>query len=123
ILKLSSYRIFARKCIVKEIDHVLCKKFVDKYHLQKYCNSKFCYGLYYGKYLVAVMTFGNLRRALGQIAKEGTYELLRFCTVNNFHIIGGASKMFAHFINTQSPQKIISYADRRWSNGNLYVQL
>ena len=41
----------------------------------------------------------------------------------NTNVIGGASKLFKYFIETHKPKKIISYADRRWSNGNLYEKM
>ena len=69
------------------------------------------------------MTFGNLRKNLGQTSKEGSYELLRFCNKLNTTVIGGASKLFKYFVKTYSPEKVISYADRRWSEGKLYHNL
>ena len=69
------------------------------------------------------MTFGSLRKSLGQNKKDGQYELLRFCNKLNFSIIGGASKLFKYFKNKYNPLLVISYADRCWSNGNLYKRL
>ena len=54
---------------------------------------------------------------------EGVYELLRFCNKLNTTVVGGASKLLKHFIKTVNPKSIISYADKRWSNGNLYEKL
>ena len=56
-------------------------------------------------------------------SEVGEYELLRYCTVANFNIIGGAGKLLKYFERNYNPSKIISYADRRWSQGNLYRQL
>jgi hypothetical protein len=50
-------------------------------------------------------------------------ELLRFCNKLNTSVIGGASKLFKHFINNYKYNQIISYADKCWSNGNLYKTL
>ena len=36
------------------------------------------------------------------------------------NVIGGASKLLKHFINHYNPNQIVSYADRRWSNGKVY---
>ena len=69
------------------------------------------------------MTFGSHRKALGRAVKENEYELLRFCNKLNMRIIGGASRLFTHFIRTVQPKSVISYADRRWSNGNMYEQI
>ena len=51
------------------------------------------------------------------------YELLRFCNKLNTTVIGGASKLFNYFIKKYDPESIVSYADRRWSQGNLYEKL
>ena len=54
---------------------------------------------------------------------KNEWELLRFCNKINHSVVGGASKLFKHFIKTHNPNDIISYADRRWSQGKLYQQL
>jgi hypothetical protein len=70
------------------------------------------------------MTFGNLRKNLGQRqTEENSFELLRFCNKLNTTVIGGASKLFQTFIRLNKPKRIISYADRRWSIGNLYENM
>jgi len=47
--------------------------------------------------------------------------LQRYCSLKNTNIIGGASKLFSHFIkNNNNFEKIISYAKRDYSSGNLY---
>ena len=51
------------------------------------------------------------------------YELLRFCNKLNTNIVGGANKLFKHFIKNHNPKEITTYADRSWGNGNLYKQL
>lgn len=38
-------------------------------------------------------------------------------------VVGGASKLFKYFINVYQPKSVVSYADRRWSFGNLYNKL
>ena len=69
------------------------------------------------------MTFGCLRKNLGNKNKENCYELLRFCNKINTNVVGGASKLLSHFIKQYHPEEIISYADRRWSQGNVYEKL
>ena len=69
------------------------------------------------------MSFGSFRKNLGREKIDGGFELLRFANAKNISVIGGASKLFNHFVKTISPVEIISYADRRWSMGNLYEQL
>jgi hypothetical protein len=60
---------------------------------------------------------------MGSKSENGTYELLRFCNKLNYSIVGGASKLFKYFVKNYNPIKIISYADRSWSKGNLYYNL
>jgi len=70
------------------------------------------------------MTFGKRRIALGKKeSKDGEYELLRFCTLSNFNITGIASKLLKYFERNYNSTKIITYADRRWSQGQLYHNL
>ena len=69
------------------------------------------------------MTFGSLRKSLGQKSQINSYELLRFCNKKNISIVGGASKIFKYFLNKWKPNEIISYSDNSRSNGNLYEKL
>jgi len=41
----------------------------------------------------------------------------------NFSVIGGFSKMLKYFERKYSPKNILSYANRRWSQGNVYESL
>lgn len=116
-------KIYARKCVIKEVDSHTASKFLDENHIQGTCNSSYRYGLYYNDELVSIMTFGKLRKNLGSADKDGYYELLRFCNKLNTAVVGGASKLFMHFLKEKKPTNVISYADRRWSNGNLYEKL
>lgn len=112
------HRIFARKCIIKEISSNVAKDFLESNHLQGHCNSSIRYGLFFNDELVSCMTFGKRR-----ITGKTELELLRFCNKLNTQVIGGASKLFKHFVRNIEFEEIISYADRRWSNGNLYENL
>ena len=60
---------------------------------------------------------------MGQISIEGFFEMLRFCNKLNTNVVGGASRLFKHFIKNHNPVEIISYADRSWSTGDLYERL
>ncbi len=123
ILGKIKYSIYARKCIIKLIDSKLKNKFLNKYHIQGEDKSNVHLGAFYKNRLVAVMTFGKLRKALGQIAKEGSWELTRFATIANFNIVGIGSKLLNYFEQNYKPMQINSYADRRWSEGNMYYKL
>lgn len=115
--------IYARKCIVKEVSYEDSIKFLNKNHLQGFVVSKYRIGLYHCDKLISLMTFGSYRKSLGRDQKEDEYELLRFCNKLNYRIPGAASKLLNYFIKTYHPKKIITYCDRRWSQGKLYDEL
>lgn len=125
ICGLTKYKIYGRKCKIERItNNSLKKKFLDKYHIQGNDKSLVYYGLYYKNRLVSLMTFGPLRNALGNKTKqENVWELVRYCTISNFTVVGGAHKLLKHFLTIHKPLKIVTYADARWSVGNLYEQI
>ena len=120
-LALIQHRIYARKCQIRNVDKTIGYKFLEDNHLQGKCPSTIMIGLYYNDELVTLMTFGKSRHFVGSGKFE--YELLRFCNKLNTNVVGGASKLFKYFIEQYSPKSVVSYADKRWSNGNLYKQL
>ena len=122
-LGLIKRKIYARKCKIIELNPSTCSKFLDKYHIQGSIGSTYKYGLVYKDNVVAIMTFNKGRTATGHTAKDGEWELGRYCTIFNFSIVGGAGKLLNHFIRIVSPNTIYSYADRRWSRGDLYEKL
>ena len=78
-------------------------------------NSKIKLGLEYNGILLSVMTFSKPR-----FNKNYEWELVRFCNLLNHNVVGGASKLLKHFIRNYNPKNLISYADLRYSNGNMY---
>ncbi len=118
-----SKKIGARKCSISEVGNKECREFLESNHIQGFLGSKIKIGLYYGGELVSLMTFGGLRKPLGQSSKNNEYELLRFCNKINYTIVGGASKLFKYFIKNYSPNKVISYSDSSRGKGDLYKNL
>jgi hypothetical protein len=119
-----SDKIFARKCSIREIDdNKIIREFLEKNHQQGFVGSKVKIGLFYDDELVSLMTFGNLRKPMNQKSSGESYEMLRFCNKLNTNVIGGASRLFKYFIEKYKLKEITSYADRSWSNGNLYEKL
>ena len=116
-------RIHARKCIIKEIDPTIKNEFLDKFHVQGKDNSTIKLGAFYNNELISVMTFGKGNISKGSKSKDGVWELNRFCSDYNYHIPGIASKLLAYFKRNYEWTEIFSYADLRWSNGNLYNKL
>lgn len=109
-----SKRIFARKCELKELHSKDANEFIQTNHLQGKCNgASRSIGLFHEGVLVQVAAFGKPRYSKGY-----DYELLRLCSLCGYSVVGGASKILNH-INSN----IVSYANRRWSFGNVYDQV
>jgi hypothetical protein len=121
---ISEKRIGARELVISKISNVEKDKFLDTYHIQGKDISSIRYGAFYNKELVAVITFGKERAALGiKKSNQDTYELVRFAT--SISIVGIVSKFLKVFISEHCPKKIISYADRRFTyiHKNIYSSI
>lgn len=118
ILTSQNKKIYARKCVIRNVSAKDAKMFLDENHLQGYCVSKYRMGLYYDNTLVSLMTFGKSRHFVGNNGDK--VELLRFANKINTDVIGGASKLFSCFVKEYAPKEVVSYADKRWSEGHLY---
>lgn len=121
ILQKTPNKIGARKCEVREIDSKSCSEFLLNNHIQGNCLGKIRIGLFYKDELVSVMLMGHSRHFAGSGKEE--WELLRMCSKLHYTIMGGASKMFNYFIKKYKPKSIITFADKRWSIGNVYNKL
>jgi len=108
-------KIYARKCIIKEIESKILNDFIEQNHIQGMYSGSCNIGLYYNEELVSVISFGKSR-----FNKKYEWELLRFCNKLNTAVVGGFSKLLSHFIEEYKPKNILTYADRRYSNGNVY---
>lgn len=120
-LKLIHTKLHARKCVIAPISNRTKDQFLEETHIQGKDVSKFRYGAFIGDTLVGVMTFKKTNFVKGGDGSQ--FELSRFCTLQNTVVRGLASKMFQYFVKEQSPQEIITYADRRWNSGQVYKQL
>jgi len=111
-------RIYARDTIVKEISIDNSISFLNENHLQGGLGAKYHIGLFYKDELVSVATFGRPRFNF-----HYDYELLRFANKKYTNVIGGFSKLLKYFERKYNPANLITYADRRLSNGNLYEKI
>jgi len=116
-------RLQARHCVVREITADQAREFLQLNHIQGPARSTVKLGLFHQDRLVSVMTFAMLSRAKGHVSRPGHWELSRFCHDLSLSVVGGASKLFTHFVRTHAPEQVLSFADRRWSQGDLYGQL
>ncbi len=121
-LKLTEKKIFARKCELKIIQNTsLSSNFLNENHIQGTDKSKIKVGLFSENELVSIMTFNKSegRDSLG----ETEWNLSRFCNKLNCSVIGSASRILSFFIKEFQPTRIISYADKSWSMGELYQKI
>lgn len=116
-------KIYARKCIIKEISAKQKNDFLNKNHIQSEDRSNIKLGLFYEDELVSVMTFSKPRLALGNTNKgKGIFELSRYAT--SHHVMGGFGKLFSHSIKSYDINEVFTYADRRWSTkNNIYEKI
>ena len=52
--------------------------------------------------------------------KKDEIELIRSCSKIGYCIVGGFDKLIQYFIKKYEPEKLVSYVDRRYFNGNGY---
>lgn len=118
--KSNNDKIGARHCKIKSIKHSVAKDFLNSYHIQGYDNAKIRYGAFYDNVLVGIMTFTEIKKGSNQ------WKLNRFATNFNYHVVGLGSKLLKHFEREVMPDKLITFADRRYTlneNNNLYTSI
>jgi hypothetical protein len=89
--------------------------FMNENHIQGYAPSSINLALLYENEIVAMMTLGKSR-----FNKKYQYELIRYVVKQGCSVVGGASKLFKHFVKEFDPKSIITYSDKRWNTGKLY---
>lgn len=119
--KLERQRVYARKTIVRKVDAIEVKEFLNTFHIQGYMHS-----IYYALYsndglLLACMGFKKHASNTAD-GKESTnsYDLTRYCTHPDYFVVGGYEKLEKAMVRDLDPDYITSIADRRISTGALY---
>lgn len=121
ILGQSSNKIWARKCEIRLVNTKECREFLDSNHIQGFSKSLIKLGLYLENNILCIMTFDQFE---GRKKMEyGGYNLSRFCNLYGFNVVGGASRLLSYFIRNYEVNRIVSYADKDWSIGQLYHTL
>lgn len=108
-------KIYARKCEIREVCSKEAKYFNDTNHLNGHCGASVHYGLYYKDELVQILSMGKSR-----FNKKYEWECVRMTIKKDTSVVGGASKLFKHFIKTHNPNTMITYADMRFGEGKVY---
>ena len=118
LLNQNTNKIYARKCAIKKIDKKIKSNFLNQNHIQGNDRCNCCYGLFYNDELVEVMTFSKPK-----FNNHYEWELSRCASKLGYNIVGGASKLFKHFVKEYNPKSIISYSDIAKTKGGLYEKL
>jgi hypothetical protein len=122
ILGFTQIKIAARKCTIGIVPSKDKISFLKENHIQGAGTSSIGLGLYYEGELVSIATFKKTNVSKGG---NGTkWELSRMCNKLNTIVMGGASKLIKYFMKEiNTGLNLISYADRRWSTGDVYKKM
>lgn len=125
LLHVNQNKVYARKCTLREVSPADAINFLNQNHRQGAANSKIRLGLYYQDELVSLMTFSKMRNSIGTGHEDLSecWELVRFCSKLSTTVVGGANKLFQHFINLMNPEQVRSFSDRAHTKGTLYEKL
>ena len=104
--------VFARRCVVVTVNADDKRIFLNDHHIQGNGPGSITHGLMHDNQLVAVMTW---------IQAGEIFTLNRYAS--SVRVIGGFSKLVKHFQTTHSWSRIVSFADLRWSDGNVYKKM
>lgn len=111
--------LYARNLEIKEVNMDETTEFLNTYHIQNTCRGQEVrFGLYKENELIEIMTFGKPR-----YNKNYEWELLRLCTKAEYKVVGGAERLFKHFVTNYNPNSIISYCDFSKFSGEVYTRL
>lgn len=109
---------YARNCNVQFIDADTANKFLDDNHLQGKAAASVRLGLVSNNELLGLMTLGTPR-----FRSDAQYELIRLAFKKSTAVVGGAEKLFKHFIDMYDPNSIVSYCNIAKFSGNVYSRL
>lgn len=115
LLGQAGQRIYARKTAIITVDNAEAGDFLNENHLIGRVNAHLHYGLMHQGHLVALMSFDP--------AADQEWILSRYCVKKDVSVVGGASRLFTHFVREHSPDIVTSYSDRAKTTGEMYERL
>lgn len=118
---LSTERIGARACTVREANSQQQRKFFNESHISGYVPAARAWALFHGDRMVACLSVRRPRQK-----KWGDYlEVARFATLSHVSVVGGLSKLAKHamsYVDSQGYAGLMTYVDMRVGQGSGYVQ-
>lgn len=106
-------KIYARQTTVNAIDSETADNFYNFSHIQGTTPTK-------SINLALIDDSGNIVSAMSFSRTKQSYELVRYCT--SCTVVGGFSKLLSYFKLNYEYDMIISFADLRWSDGDIYIR-
>lgn len=111
-----SKRVFARKCVIVELDRDTGIKFLADNHLMGVGRGDF-YALQINGETVSVIQVRNTNK------KQRAYEISRFCHKNKTNVIGGFSRLVKFLESKYDIKKLVTYIDLRYGSGSYLESL
>lgn len=112
----TTQKVFARKCSIVVLTTNEAKQFLNENHIQGYGAATVFYGLKIKEELLGLIGF--LRST-----KSTNWCLTRLAFKKGLTVVGGASKLLKYFEKNQVWGSIESFADLRYSYGDVYYKL
>lgn len=110
--------LYARNLSLLEVGIKEAREFCERYHLLGYSTQgNIRYGLFDGKELVCLMTFGRAR-----FGGDG-YELVRYVVKFGKIVVGGPERLLKRFERDYNSQRLLSYSDNDYFIGSMYERL
>lgn len=113
-LKISSIKVYARKCQSVELKVSQARAFLSKYHIHGFSPASKHYGLQFNGELVAVVSMATRNR----FNKNKLIEIVRFAT--SITVVGAFGKILSLIKSNFPDSGISTYADLRYGNGEVY---
>ena len=109
LLNKNNSSVFARKCRIIKVKKQNAGEFLEENHVQGKKVGSINIGLEYGGELITLACIKNYK---------DYYSLERFC--GNTKVVGGLNKILSFLVKEYGNKKVVTFADRRWSQGILY---
>lgn len=106
--------IYARDCQKAKLNNSTMEPFFTATHLQGHRQSLLNYALTHNGHIVCGLSISR--------HPKYQWEIMRYSVAVGHSVPGGFSRLLKMFEQEYNPQQILSFADRRISIGNLYVQ-
>lgn len=114
-LNLLQKKIGARELKIELVDSKRAKEFMNTNHLHGFCQAKWHIALVKNNLIYSIVSLGKSRTS-------DHWEIIRFASLNNTKVVGGYSRLISHIKNELHIENLMSFADRRVSNGDLYLK-